>query len=289
MSYEIFYDKQFIRIPQEKEDKFIPIILAGSNNCFESGSGVRDRRARSWWNWSWIVPKNKIAGTEAEMVASIEAWRQDIIDRNTETNDRYKAQGDEKWMDVYDDKRFGYFASLAINGSTRNTTYGQALGIAKTGAKKSLTIEQLKDEGIPVTVKTGYYSKESLEKAKLESFSITVSSTEHLLEAIEKAEKYREAGVQIEVDISLYEGRTKWLRKKYFPRNRRDYDYESVDEFYTVKMKSGYLVKRTRSGYQYTHYPYLKYKTKGDANRRAKSSGGVVEKVNEQARIKVYS
>ena len=30
MSYEIIYDKQFIKV---SEDKFVPMILTGSNNC----------------------------------------------------------------------------------------------------------------------------------------------------------------------------------------------------------------------------------------------------------------
>lgn len=288
MSYEILYDKQFVRIPQEKEDKFIPMILAGSNNCYEYTGNGRERRARNWWNFVWLLPENKIAGTEAEMVAKIEKWREDIIEGNTKRNEEYKANGDENWIDVYDDKRFGYFSSLAINGSTHNTTFGQVLGIAKTGVKKSLTIEELKEEGIPITVKTGYYAEEQLEKAGLDKFSITVSSTEELIKAIEKAEKYREAGISIEVNAGIYDGQLKWIRKRRFPRNRRDYEYVTVDHYWTVEMEGGYLVKRTRNGYRYTYYPYLQYKTEGEAKRRAKSAGGVVKRIDKEAQIKVY-
>ena len=39
MSYEIMYDKKFIKV----DNGFIPLVLTGSNNCW-SGS----KRARNW-------------------------------------------------------------------------------------------------------------------------------------------------------------------------------------------------------------------------------------------------
>ena len=44
MSYEIVYDRRFIRSPLG----ITPMILAGSNNCYEPMPNGRERRERSW-------------------------------------------------------------------------------------------------------------------------------------------------------------------------------------------------------------------------------------------------
>lgn len=44
MSYEIVYDRQFIRTPLG----IVPLVLSGSNNCTEFSVRGRERRVRSW-------------------------------------------------------------------------------------------------------------------------------------------------------------------------------------------------------------------------------------------------
>lgn len=44
MSYTIVYDKRFLKI----DDKIIPLVLSGSNNCWEGTYGGRQRRVRDW-------------------------------------------------------------------------------------------------------------------------------------------------------------------------------------------------------------------------------------------------
>lgn len=57
MSYEIFYDRAFIRIPKKgtlSEDRFIPILCHGSNNCFDvvyGSRGTREVPEKDWDNW----------------------------------------------------------------------------------------------------------------------------------------------------------------------------------------------------------------------------------------------
>lgn len=285
MSYEIIYDKQLVRIPKEGEnDKFIPLIYAGSSNCYETNG----RRARDWFNFQFLCPVGKLIATKEEMLSRVAEWRQDLIDRNEETNKRYKEEGNENWIDVYSDNNFGFYAALAIGGSTRNTTYGNVKGIVTTGVKKALTVEQLAEENIYVTVETGYYAESKLEGLGLESFCTTVYNTEELIDILEKAQEYYDKGVSINISINANENKMKWLRKFYFPRKRKVKTLIEVDSFFTVKMPNdGYLVKRTRNGYRFTSYPYLKYKTEGEAQRRAKSSGGVVEHINKSTTLNV--
>lgn len=44
MSYEIVYNRQFLRV----DDKVIPLALHGSNNCYEMTYNGRERRERYW-------------------------------------------------------------------------------------------------------------------------------------------------------------------------------------------------------------------------------------------------
>ena len=69
MSYEIVYNKQFLKI----DGKIIPLTLHGSSNCYEPLPNGRQRREREW-NAIYIGGSNKpIAATEAEIMKEIES------------------------------------------------------------------------------------------------------------------------------------------------------------------------------------------------------------------------
>ena len=64
MSYEIIYDKNFIKVEQEnKETVYCPMIYAGSNNCYEHSYNGRERRARDWSPFTHIT-KGKLLATK---------------------------------------------------------------------------------------------------------------------------------------------------------------------------------------------------------------------------------
>ena len=207
MSYEIIYDKQFIRV---SEDKFVPMILTGSNNCYD----YNNRRARSWWAYNI---NNKVVLTQNEMVEYAKSVRQGIIDRN---NSRER----DEWYEAYDDKSFGYWSSIAINGSTRNTTYGQFEGIFKTGCSKSLTIEQLIDENVSVVVENTYYTSKMQEEYGIEPFSRVVTSGQELIDAISECnELFKDTPIQATVNFGyMSEEKPKYLRRKYFSKPRKE-------------------------------------------------------------------
>ena len=48
MSYTIIYERLFVKVPIDAEDCILPLVLAGSNNCYETGLYGKDRRARDW-------------------------------------------------------------------------------------------------------------------------------------------------------------------------------------------------------------------------------------------------
>lgn len=253
MSYEIIYDKQFVKV----EDKFIPMVLIGSSNLFEY-SGAR---VRNWDNLT--VKSDKILFTEEEMLEYCDNLRQGIIDRN---NERERNE----WFDEYDDKAFGYWSSIAIGGrSTANTTFGMFKGIFKTGVKKALTIEQLAEENVMVVVKNGYKSKD----VEVEDFYRVVSTNEQLIEAIATCKKQFE-GTKVSTTIGfsgMYKESPKWIRRKYFPKVVKEKKIVEVDEYYTIKIDNDYLVNRTRRGYRYSTYPWIKIADKKKAERKVKT------------------
>lgn len=90
MSYEIMYDRRFIRTTRG----FIPMILSGSNNCTEirySLSGRRsERRERHWWAW---IPRSMTITDhpEAEYLKRI-----DILTKDTPNHQLFQWNGD--WL-----------------------------------------------------------------------------------------------------------------------------------------------------------------------------------------------
>lgn len=67
MSYTIVYNRQFLKI----DDKIIPLVLYGSNNCYEIMWRGRKRRERSW-NPMYLGSNKLIAITEKELMKLVE-------------------------------------------------------------------------------------------------------------------------------------------------------------------------------------------------------------------------
>lgn len=244
MGYSIFYDKQFVKL--ESTGTFIPMVLAGSSNCYEWSPGGRERRERSWFSFNHVA-KNFHA-TEEEMLAEMAEERQRYIDRNKKT-----LEENPNW-DVYDDKSFGYFSALAINGSTRNTTYGQYMGIVKTGCKKALTIEQLREENIFLQFRTLAYGDETKKQHK-EFFGtesskyVTVNTEEEFLNQLGiLTEIVKGTDISLHLELTgMYESTTKRLRRTYFPTNRNKKVLDTSKGRYVIMIDNQHFRKFTRN------------------------------------------
>ena len=262
MSYEIIYDKQFIKAEKEGKEVFVPMILAGSNNCYEWGNG-KERRARSWWAFTYHA-NGEFYATKEEFLKSCDEFRQGIIDRN---NERPK----DEWFDEYDDKSFGYWSSVAIGGSTRNTTYGRYKGIFNTGCDKALSVEELAEENVEVVVKSYSYKDEGYEEHNKEKLYEVATSGEHLIKILDEAKEYfKDTGISVQIDFSgMYENTPKWLRKKFFPKEKTRKEKEKVNEFYAITLNGRYFVRMLKyGGYRYSfNSPQKKFKTENEAQR----------------------
>lgn len=138
MSYEIIYGKQFVKL--RKTAEVIPMLLAGSNNCYDIGQGGRNgRRARDWSNDRYYNRKGKLSE------------KPDVILRNldAELSRRIRQRHDKEDKPADIRKRFGYYASIAVaGGSCGDTSWDLYRGQYVNGIKKALTVEELASLGV---------------------------------------------------------------------------------------------------------------------------------------------
>lgn len=244
MSYDIFYRKQFVKV----DDKHvIPMVEIGSNNVWE---GDNRRRARDWNNTELGKAFNTIIVSNKQLMANLERIRQSEIDR---TKDR--GENEEQ----YTDKRFGWFTGFALYGKhTSSTTYGNFKGFYQSGIDNAMTVEELMEQGISVSLYPSPYAKEAAEKAGLEMKPrVCFATTEYMLAVVkEYTEYYKDSGVNLwcslngDHNIDWLEKQRKIARKKVkVVRVKKE-----VSEYYVIHTGEGYFIKNTKYGYKYAHY-----------------------------------
>ncbi|MDO4746675.1 MAG: hypothetical protein Q4B18_08965, partial [Bacillota bacterium] len=63
MSYQIYYDKAFIKV----DDKFVPMVNSGSNNCWEVNYCNREIPEKNWSVLNYTM-RSKVLFTADEIV-----------------------------------------------------------------------------------------------------------------------------------------------------------------------------------------------------------------------------
>jgi hypothetical protein len=249
MSYEIIYDKQFIKLP---DNNYIPMIYAGSSNCYEwTGKGGKERRSRSWFPTTFVLGGHAY-GTPEAMLASVEKIRKEYFER-----ERSEPVTEDKF-----NKNFGYYLGMYIRGS-RNTTFGMYEGIFKTGIKKARTIEDLLSHNISVDIHSYAYDNDKMKAAGLEPFSIVPKTGEEFIRVYnEKKAEFGAKGYDIYVSMDADEWQMKQLRKEFKtanPSKRVKKEKVITEEFVIRYPNNGYFARATRNGFRY-HY-FLSTKT----------------------------
>jgi len=252
MSYSIIYDKQFIKVEENEVEKFVPIILVGSNNCYDHNN----RRSRSWWNFTYILD-GKGFGTLEELIKGAKEERERKIKENKESNAQYIADGHPGYTDEYDDSRWGYFTGLSFGGGCK-ATFGQYLGIYKTGCKKAVTVEELYSHtNSSVNINCGYDAEKKLEKFSKKPISFAVNTSAELVEKYREIEKFLEGtGLKPIVTLHASEEIAKRIRKRLFSLPKKEKEKIEVDHYFIVKdfVEDNYVVKSTRNGYSFSRY-----------------------------------
>ncbi len=260
MSYEIIYDKQFIKV----KDKFLPFVLAGSNNCYENRGGTRDRRVRSWWCWSPDYSNGQMKPmTKTEMV---NCCRRNLLNKIDDVGTWEDRENDYK-DDVK--KRYGYYTSLAINGSTRKTSYKSYENIYAIGCDNAITIEELHSNYGTLTIETGYYSKEELTKKGLEPLYIGIKNEDEFYKVYNKYSPIY--GDLLRFTLYLGEHVPKRIRREkklVKPSVIEETVLVRLDGCYTVLAPNGgYFQKNTKYGYRYSFNSPKKFATEQEVKK----------------------
>jgi len=251
MSYQIYYDRQFIKI---NDKEFIPITLDGANNCTEfdyfTGREKRERNLRL----NRYFAKDIIT-TQKELEQVIEDMRK-----------RYQNN-----YENYSDDRFCSFASTQLNG--RGVSYNAFKSYYIGGIKTAKTVEELKKYYMNVNIYVyGGYSNEYYEKYNKTDMSMTVETTEELIKSIDKLkEYYKNTPITFSVAIDGNENSLKLMRQS--ERVVKEKKRVETDHFFTVSMAGfGYVSKCTRRGIKYSPYSTggKKYRTEKEVLKRVK-------------------
>lgn len=204
MSYDIFYGKQFIKL--RKTGEVIPVLLSGSNNCFEVGQGGRTgRRSRSWDSFRYYNRKGKLSEKPDVLLDNIDA---DLRKHIREYSKPKEYQEKAKPSDIRN--HWGYYVAVVVgSGYCSDTSFPQWRNFFATGIKNALTVEELVEKrvypmftaygnngqppSIPLLTEHGYFEELKKWKAWQEShpdhhFSLcfTPYDTDAVLERLRK-------------------------------------------------------------------------------------------------------
>ncbi|MFG6378283.1 MAG: hypothetical protein K1W19_08220 [Lachnospiraceae bacterium] len=232
MSYEIVYNKQFLKI----DGNIIPLALCGSSNCYESLPNGRQRREREW-NAIYIGGSNKtIAVTEAEIMERIKSYCD-----GGEYQEHFIQNG--KWVD---DKGLIRFF--------------------QNGIKNAKTIEELK-ENYFFRGMQGYFSVWKGMDNKIESV-FNIYSSEDLRKFLNAAQDRLDKRADEEgIYICLH-----YYNEKFDSRVKPEQKQkECLADYFSIKVGShdNYLVKQTSRRIKYTSLCNLtkQFKTEKEANK----------------------
>lgn len=126
-----------------RDNKYIPIIEGGDNNCYEVGRAGRMRRARSWYSISSITEEPKALLTAKEIMDGVERWVKTMKEQNVgKPIDLYgESPRPVTEQDVEDN--FGYYRGLAIGNANSNTSAQTVRNFFKRAIKNAVNFGEI--------------------------------------------------------------------------------------------------------------------------------------------------
>lgn len=168
MSYRILYQAQFVKV----DEQFIPLILQGDNNTWDTRSS---RRARDWQVSKWLCSAYPFT-TPDHITQALISEREELIRSNAEMLQKYPNWGE------YEDTCWGYYSSVAIDPLHTSQTSFQAIQEFYANA---FTNARPLEETSPLILQAGYRIEQ---KCKQEGLSVPqpqyVHTTTELLDSI---------------------------------------------------------------------------------------------------------
>lgn len=289
MSYEIFYNKQFIKAEKNGETVFFPIVYAGSNNCYEVSYNRKrnGRRSRSWYNFSFYT-NNKHYGTLKEILENIENYKVKLIEDNKNQNLKYIEEGHEDWVTEYSDNLYGFFTATSFGGGCK-VTYKQFQNMFINGAKRSMTVEELKDFGVATIIETRIWDDDAKNKLKQSGktlLSFYPKTSQELISNIDECLSYYNdmPYVSIYISINASEHTMKNISKKFCVAKSQKI-FQDVNGYYIINIEGcGVFYNSKKHGFRYTPY-----KTSGKPFASLKNANNFIKKLSERFPLQKFN
>lgn len=220
MSYEIVYERRFVKVKIDAEVCILPLVLSGSNNCYEPGVGKRDRRERSWCIF-------QVKDAEFYKRYGIPVIIQEDTDEHVEAMVKDK-----------EDTRFFKNGSNWVDGKGFRRYW-------KNGVKDAFTIEEINERRLYDTCLKVYYSGGPDESYYFASCKDSESLANALIEAGNRKIKYVKGDVYVGFDEEDILTKNK-LKQKYRPEARKAKKWtEEQGHAYVLYNGSSYIMKLT--------------------------------------------
>jgi len=282
MSYDIIYNKQFVKLRNTGE--VIPMLLAGSSNCFDIGVGGRNgRRVRSWDNLRYYNRKGKISEKPEVILKNLDS------ELNRYIREQRKREDGGKPSHVKE--HFGYYAAIVVgSGHCFDTSWDQYRSQFANGIKKALTIEELDNLGVNLYFNHYSYNGDSPD-GKPEEVQLR-NERDYFIELKKWREWQANAGKTFYLSFSPSNTDTV-LRRLRSGNHKTPKEKTRVEQDHYFVLTDGYnaLVKYTSQGYRYsysqtggkkfrTEKEAEKYRQRLLANRRYKADIWKVKRVD---------
>lgn len=249
MSYDIIYNRQFIKVD---DNHVIPFLELGSNNTYEA-YGTGRKRARSWGN-SYGFTNSKLIVNNDDLLNEIDKFEIETIERCKRNTQEYG----EGWE--YDPKRFGYHVGITFYGKkTRDVTFSAFKSYYKNGIKEAMTIEELWENDVRITLHVYRWKDEDITNKGLEiKPDVTFTSTQHMIDTIKEYENYYGNNSTLYLHCNggwLIERMKKRINQSKI-NERKEKKRVVVNEFYVLRCNDngGYFIRNTARGYKYSYF-----------------------------------
>jgi len=270
MSYTILYDKQFVRL---SNGQIIPMVLAGSNNCYEITRNGQ-RRERNWTIW-YVSPNFSI--NPDDLLQKVQSEISNVINK-------YKNEWAENG-EPNPSEHFGYYIGVSFYGKhPYDLSAKQYFNFFRNGINKALTIDELDKINVHLEIYpyVRYVHDEKLGNQIREVLlpSEVIYSEDKYWKVIDKWNEWFKQFPEYEKYVTLnitYMGYWENIlnRIKHFRRtiqSKREKQKVEQTYYYVLESSTGYLVRYIRNGYKYTMRPSLAkaFRTEQEANRYLK-------------------
>lgn len=230
MSYEIIYQREFLKI---SDGRIIPLVLSGSNNCWQPSYNGKWKRERNWFP-IYMQSGEKPAITPDALMNKISKYVP------SDYQQHFMRNG--KWVD---DNAFVRFF--------------------ENGIKKAKTLEELHDELVCKEYLEGdlYFYDDKHNPHTV--FKGIMTSTKELEDFLKDVDKHF-AENNLNTPLYLYLGFSSGneLIKKKKPRKK----HERLEEFYAITTQFGYVSKISRWGLHQTYSTTFAKQFKTEAKAR---------------------